>query len=91
MSRSNGRLESEVIVNFADGLAYSKAKLEDAFRNGLLDKPVKPPKEITGVSVKRDDVDLIVHEFDLPRGQAEKALVEAGGDVTKALMTLISP
>ena len=76
MSRSNGRLEPEVIVNvrrsrpcvvtgdnnipqFADGMAYSKGKLEEAFRpGGILDKPVKQPKET--FAVKREDVDLIV-------------------------------
>jgi len=91
MSRSNGRPESEVIVNFVDGFAYSKAKLDDAFRNGLLDKPVKPPKETPNISIKRDDIDLIVHELDISRAQAEKALVEAGGDITKALRNLITP
>ncbi|TCD67291.1 hypothetical protein EIP91_000314 [Steccherinum ochraceum] len=60
MSRSNGRPEPEVIVNFADGFAYSKSKLEDAYKNGLLDKPpVKPAKDTVG-TVKREDVDLIV-------------------------------
>ncbi|KAI0693334.1 hypothetical protein BC835DRAFT_1083590 [Cytidiella melzeri] len=89
MSRSNGRLEPEVIVNFADGLAYSKGKLEEAFRpGGILDKPVKLPKET--FSVKREDVDLIVHELEIPRAQAEKALVAHNGDVVKALVALVS-
>lgn len=44
---------------FADGLAYSKGKLEDAFKTGgILDKPFKTPKET--ISVKREDVDIIV-------------------------------
>ncbi|KAI0345101.1 hypothetical protein BDW22DRAFT_1426799 [Trametopsis cervina] len=89
MSRSNGRLEPEVIVNFADGLAYSKGKLEEAFRpGGILDKPVKGPKETH--AVKREDVDLIVHELEIPRLQAEQALAAHDGDVTKTLIALIS-
>ncbi|KAI0759491.1 hypothetical protein BC629DRAFT_1548786 [Irpex lacteus] len=89
MSRSNGRLEPEVIVNFADGMAYSKGKLEEAFRpGGILDKPVKQPKET--FSIKREDVDLIVHELEIPRAQAEKALATHGGDVVKTLIALIS-
>ncbi|KAF7799609.1 hypothetical protein EIP86_010847 [Pleurotus ostreatoroseus] len=60
MARSNGRPEPEVIVNFADGMGYSKGKMEEAFRQGgLLDKPViKGNKEIA--HAKREDVDLIV-------------------------------
>ncbi|KAH8106941.1 hypothetical protein BXZ70DRAFT_1003832 [Cristinia sonorae] len=91
MSRSNGRPEPEVIVNFADGYAYSKGKLEEAFRNGILDKPpVKPPKDSVG-PVKREDVDLIVHELEITRSQAEKALHENGGNIVKTLQYLITP
>jgi hypothetical protein len=44
---------------FADGLAYSKGKMEEAFRpGGLLEKPYKAVKDST--SVKREDIDLIV-------------------------------
>lgn len=52
-------------VQFTDGFAYSKGKLEEAYRNGLLDKPpAKPAKDAVG-PVKREDVDLIVglHRF----------------------------
>ncbi|PSR77586.1 hypothetical protein PHLCEN_2v7776 [Hermanssonia centrifuga] len=88
-SRSNGRPEPEVIVNFADGLAYSKGKMEEAFRQGgLLDKPYKSSKEAS--TVKREDMDLIVHELEIPRIQAEKALLTANGDIAKALEGLIS-
>lgn len=51
-------------LKFADGLSYSKTKLEEAYRNGLLEKPVKPPK-VTGVPAKKDDVELIVSSFDV--------------------------
>ncbi len=48
-----------IVLQFADGMAYSKGKLEEAFRpGGILDKPVKQPKET--FSIKREDVDLIV-------------------------------
>lgn len=30
-----------------------------------------------------------VHELEIPRAQAEKALVENGGDITKALRALV--
>lgn len=90
LTRSNGRAESEVIVNFADGLAYSKTKLEEAYRNGLLEKPVKPPKALGG-PVKKDDLELIAQELEIPKARAEKALIEHHGDVAKALEALILP
>jgi len=94
MSRSNGRLEPEVIVNYGDGCAYSKYKLEEAFRTGgLLDKPVttttKPPAKGEH-SLKKEDIDVIVHEFEIPRVQAEKVLLENGADLEKALRALVA-
>jgi len=90
LGRSNGRIgDPEVIVNFNDGFAYSKGKMEEVFRSGLFDRqPTKPTKEIT--LAKREDVDLIVHEFEIPRAQAEKALIEKGGDLEQALRALIT-
>jgi len=78
-------------MNFGDGFAYSKGKMEEAFRSGgILDKP--PTKALKdSVSFKREDVDLIVHELEIPRVHAEKALAEHGGDVVKALQALIAP
>jgi len=100
MSRSNGRLEPEVIVNYADGFAYSKHKMEEAFRaGGFLDKPpAKSPhcaptatKDAALPPPKREDIDLIIHEFEITRGEAERVLSENGGDLTKALTSLVTP
>jgi len=90
MSR-NGRVgDPEVIVNFHDGFAYSKGKMEEVFRSGLFDKqPTKATKEIA--SAKREDVDLIVHELEITRAEAEKVLIEKGGDLHQALRALITP
>ncbi|KAH9917451.1 uncharacterized protein B0H18DRAFT_1034742 [Fomitopsis serialis] len=89
LSRSNGRPEPEVIVNFADGHAYSKGKMEEAFRNGFLDKPATKPKEST--TSKREDVDLLVHELEITRSQAEKLLIEKNGDIKLVLQAWIEP
>jgi len=93
MTRSNGRPEPEVIMNYADGFSYSKGKMEEAFRpGGILEKaPAKAAKDHLVPVPKREDVDLIVHEFEIPRGQAEKVLTENGGDVGKTLRALITP
>ncbi|KAH9484450.1 hypothetical protein JR316_0003932 [Psilocybe cubensis] len=98
MSRTNGRLEPEVIMNYADGFAYSKGKMEEAFRpGGFLDKPAaKSPasianaKESNTPALKREDIDLIVHEFEITRAQAEKALSENDSDIGKTLRALVS-
>jgi len=40
--------------------------------------------------LKREDIDVIVHEFEISRIQAEKVLVENGVDLGKALRALVS-
>ncbi|KAF9014132.1 hypothetical protein BDQ17DRAFT_1342139 [Cyathus striatus] len=92
MSRSNGRTEPNVIANFADGLSYSKTRLEETYRSGgLLDKaPSKMPKNPALAALKKEDIDLLIHEFEITRGEAEKILVENDGDLTKTLETFIS-
>jgi len=87
--RSNGRPEPEVIASFADGLSYSKNKLEETFRSGILERPAKPTTK--DPVPKKEDVDLIVSELEIPRLRAEKALIENEGDVTKALQALVTP
>ncbi|KAH9966566.1 hypothetical protein BC827DRAFT_1176898 [Russula dissimulans] len=87
--RSNGHPEPEVIVNYADGYAYSKAKFEDGLRIIFADKPAKPAKTPSGF--KKEDIDLIVSELEIPRAQAEKALSENNGDIVKTLQALITP
>ncbi|KAI6109605.1 hypothetical protein F5141DRAFT_1215099 [Pisolithus sp. B1] len=84
----NGQ-EAEVIVSFHDGYSYSKARLEASLRELVYDrKPVKPAKE--PINAKREDVDIIVNEFEIPRQQAEKLLTEHGGDLDKALRALVN-
>jgi len=86
---SYGRPEPEVIANFADGHSYSKGKMEEIFRSGVFDKPPSKPKEV--LHMKRDDLDLIVHELEITRAEAEKALANTNGDIAKALALLIEP
>ncbi|KAF9532864.1 hypothetical protein CPB83DRAFT_846499 [Crepidotus variabilis] len=93
-SRSNGRPEAEVIVNYADGLAYSKHKMEEAFQaDGFLGKPWSKPPAVKSslAAVKKEDIDVVVQEFEIPRAQAEKVLAENGGDLRKALASLVAP
>ncbi|VDB82645.1 unnamed protein product [Peniophora sp. CBMAI 1063] len=87
--RLNGRPEAEVIVNFGDGHAYSKAKLESALTSVLGD--TKQTKQIKHANqLKKEDIELIVSELEIPRTQAERALSLANGDVQLALRTLVT-
>lgn len=76
-------------MSFHDGYSYSKAKLEASLRELVYDrKPVKPAKE--PINAKREDVDIIVNEFEISRQQAEKLLTEHGGDLDKTLRALVN-
>ncbi|KZS90013.1 hypothetical protein SISNIDRAFT_488863 [Sistotremastrum niveocremeum HHB9708] len=89
MFLSNGRPEPEVIMNFQDGMAYSKNKMDEAFRSGVFDKPLPHKKDPN--SWKKEDVDLIVAELEVPRHVAERALADNGADLKAALQYLITP
>jgi len=90
IAMSYPRGEADVIAGFADGLSYSKNKMDEILKSGALDKLPLRHKE-HHPHVKREDVELIVHELEIPKSQAEKALHEAGGDVSKALKALVTP
>ncbi|KAF9643419.1 hypothetical protein BDM02DRAFT_3123487 [Thelephora ganbajun] len=87
---SYARGEADVIAAFADGHSYSKNKMDEILRSGALDK-LPPRQKESHPHVKREDVELIVHELEIPKSQAEKALNEVGGDVSKALKALVTP
>ncbi|KAJ7766674.1 hypothetical protein B0H16DRAFT_1522185 [Mycena metata] len=95
-SRTNGRPEPEVIVNYGDGFSYVKATMTDAFRpGGLLDKPpvvlhsVRPLTKAQRETIRKEDVKLIVNEFEIPEAQAERVLVDHMGNVADALRSLV--
>ncbi|KZV61698.1 hypothetical protein PENSPDRAFT_592488 [Peniophora sp. CONT] len=88
--RLNGRPEAEVIVNFGDGHAYSKAKLESALTTVLGDSKSQPKAIKHASQLKKEDIELIVSELEIPRSQAERALANADGDVQLALRTLVT-
>ncbi|KAJ3722792.1 hypothetical protein DFJ43DRAFT_658342 [Lentinula guzmanii] len=89
MSRSNGRPEPEVIMNFSDGYSYSKAKLDSACFAILENGPTKVSKDTKPAS-KKEDIDLIVNEFEISRARAERALAENDKDVVKTIHALIN-
>ncbi|KAJ6531130.1 hypothetical protein B0H19DRAFT_966828 [Mycena capillaripes] len=95
-SRTNGRPEPEVIMNYSDGFSYVKGAMAEAFRpGGLLDKPpavihsARPLTKAQRDTIRKEDVKLIVSEFEIPEAQAERVLLEHKGNVTDALRSLV--
>jgi len=89
----NGRYaDAEVIVTFSDGWSYSKTRMAKFQEDGGLSSvpPLsKPPREKEVVVPKKEDVQLIMTEFEVSKPVAEKALVQAKGNLKKALEILI--
>lgn len=93
-------------MQYADGYAYSKSKFDEGLRIILADKPAKPAKTHASVkkedielivryfeqiSWPSNNLSQKVSELEIPRAQAEKALLENNGDITKTLQALITP
>ncbi|KAK1227804.1 hypothetical protein PQX77_009179 [Marasmius sp. AFHP31] len=90
MSRSNGtRPEPEVIMNFADGFSYVKARLDEAYLN-VVGQDL-PSNQAQKTVYKKEDIDLLMNEFEISRAQAEKALAANDKDITKTIQALIRP
>ncbi|XP_031559508.1 huntingtin-interacting protein K-like [Actinia tenebrosa] len=64
-------------LNLVEG-RHQKEKADQALRE----------KELARVVIKKDDVDLIVDEMEIPRSVAERTLREHKGDVVEALAYL---
>ncbi|KAF8205546.1 hypothetical protein K438DRAFT_1579277 [Mycena galopus ATCC 62051] len=94
-SRTNGRPEPEVIMNYGDGFSYVKAAMAEAFRpGGILDKPpavirAAPLTKAQRDTIRKEDVKVIVTEFEIPEAQAERLLLEHQGNVSNALRALV--
>lgn len=45
-------------------------------------------KELDKVTIRKEDVELIMAEMEIPKSQAEQTLRECAGDVVQALIVL---
>jgi len=83
---SSNRWQRQLLTPFAqynDGFAYSKHKMEEAFRTGgFLEKQLtaKPPVQYPKDLVKKEDVELLVRPRSFPAGVA----IDFDTDVTSA-------
>merc|ERR1712106_154715 len=63
----------------------STANIENLLKANHKDKPVAEE-----IKIKKADIDLIVKEMECKRQAAQRALVDAGGDLRAALVSLIN-
>jgi hypothetical protein len=90
-------------MQFADGMSYSKTRLDELFKSGYFDRAASRKKEVVPPQ-KKEDVEFIVgtrycanftgpttqmREFDLPKLKAEKMLAQHKGDRTETIRFLI--
>ncbi|KAB7507529.1 Huntingtin-interacting protein K [Armadillidium nasatum] len=61
--------------------------INDVKRQEAVNKMTKE-KELAKVSIKKEDVELIMQELELPKNKAERALREHQGNLIETLITL---
>ncbi|PWN49578.1 hypothetical protein IE53DRAFT_388189 [Violaceomyces palustris] len=86
--------QAEVIQEWADydseGYSFERGRMEKNIQSICFEKPaLLPPKPAGASKLKKEDVDFLVKDLLLTRPQAEASLNEAGGDLEKALESLV--
>lgn len=90
----SGAADLEKVTDYAEEKEFLSQDVTDAItaigdiRNKeALEKQARE-KELLKVSIKKEDVDLIVNEMEIPRAKAERFLREYRGNVVEALISL---
>ncbi|XP_063990589.1 huntingtin-interacting protein K [Diachasmimorpha longicaudata] len=74
-------------ISSSDGFSNALSIIGDRRNKEAAEKKAKE-KELLKVSIKKEDVDLIMGEMEINRNLAERTLREHRGDVVQALITL---
>ena len=97
---SKGAADLEKVTDFAEekeilsGSTTAAADLESAIANirtrqlAAAQEKAARERELAKVAIKKEDVDLIAEEMELPKSKAERTLREHKGNVTDALIAL---
>ena len=80
--------EKEIVSNSTD-LSDAIANLRNKQAANAAEKLVRE-KELAKVQIKKEDVDLIMDQMEIPSAKAERTLWEHQGNVVDALMALTS-
>lgn len=93
---NTGAADLEKVTDYAEEKEISASNLDSAI-NAIADKRKRDAdqkaeleKRLASVKVKKEDVDLIVHEFEISKQRAERVLKENNGDIKLALGALVN-
>ncbi|CAG9560032.1 unnamed protein product [Danaus chrysippus] len=90
----SGVADLEKVTDYAEEKEISSQDISGALsligdrRNKEAAERLEKEKELQKVSVKKDDIELIVKELEISRTLAERTLREHSGDLVAALITL---
>ncbi|KAH0948934.1 hypothetical protein HN011_001105 [Eciton burchellii] len=74
-------------ISSSDGFSCALSIIGDRRNKEAAEKKAKE-KELLKVSIRKEDVDLIMREMEINRTLAEHTLREHSGDIVEALITL---
>ncbi|KAF7995745.1 hypothetical protein HCN44_006852 [Aphidius gifuensis] len=74
-------------ITSSDGFSCALSLIGDR-RNKEAAEKIAREKELQKISIKKEDVDLIMKEMEINRNKAERTLREHNGNVVEALVTL---
>jgi NACalpha-BTF3-like transcription factor len=92
----SGAADLEKVTDYAEEKEISAGDLNNAM-NAISDKRKKDAeqkaeleKKLASVKVKKEDVEMIVNEFEITKIKAERVLKEHNADLSAALSALIN-
>ena len=93
---NSGAADLEKVTDYAEEKEISASDLNDAM-NAISNKRKKDDdlkaareKMLATVKVKKEDVEIIVNEFEISKQKAERVLKEHNADLVAALSSLIN-
>jgi NACalpha-BTF3-like transcription factor len=93
---NTGAADLEKVTDYAEEKEISAGDALEAF-NAINDKrkqeadlKEQKEKQLASVKVKKEDVELILNEFEITKLKAERILKENNGDLSAAMKTLIN-
>ena len=93
---NSGAADLEKVTDYAEEKEISAGDALEAF-NAINDKrkqeadlKEQKEKQLASVKVKKEDVELILNEFEITKLKAERVLKENNGDLSAAMIALIN-
>lgn len=95
-THSSGAADLEKVTDYVEEKEIDTGNLNDAM-TAISDKRKKDAeakiarsKELASVKVTKEDVELVMNEFEVTKLTAERVLKENNGDLKKALISLVN-